>query len=519
MSVSIRDIRRLLRLLGNPAALLRHPLARRIIQTLGSGSRTPSENGERVRAVIRGALKSIASYSGDFHTAEIRARAARIIELCDLEGCTHEDVIREIGLSRRQFYRDRSMGMELVAIELDSVLVGNPQRTASAAHRRFEFDIAETLIRTGRPVDAENILLRLCENTKEEDRTLSCALLVYSACESGDTNGVCKALALAKQYLPKGVASGVVGARLELALCDADELLGRRGARARRLRTLDRLRTMGDDTDERWETLASGLISHATSANARGDFETSLACLHEADALLHRCEEPSTALPAMIANMLGVTLMMMPSSLEAAMEQHRRAVQIARQRGLARIAVASTLNEFAIAMWRGRAHEVYDQALSALALGRITTTPEEYGRMALLVAKICLEAGQYDQARALLDEIGTPGGTLPRLRVRVSLLQTELYLQLQEFDKAAFCAEQALQFATDASERSLRGTALLLLAESRAGQSHEPAAREAFSAAIDHLVRYGSAHALERARRGFALLRSTSGTLKALVAK
>jgi tetratricopeptide (TPR) repeat protein len=493
----------LLRALGNPVALRRDPLAARLV---GQGRADPAalqERVERVLAIIRASLASMCSHAGADRPNERMRRAASIIERCDLGGSSHDAVANEIGLARRQFYRDRSLALDALALELDDLVRTKPARVvAHVDAARLNFDVAETLVGVGRYDEAEALLGRMCASSDGDERLRAAARLVEAANESGERARTQRAIDCAHTVeASAGPALLPVQARFDLALILADDMLAAPVGDERRMALLDRLRALTASTDERWETLALGLSHRATAAQTQGDFATALTSLHEAEAVLRRCERPPLTLTALLPNLLGVVLMMLPQSLDAASEQHKLAVLAGRPRGLMRIVVASTLNDYAIDLWQGRAPLICAQAMETLEAARAVTAREEFGRLTILVAKIAMGAGRLDDALRLLRDIQGSHDDYPRLHPRAILVEAEVLLRAGDFRRAAAAARTALAVTRRNGESSLVGTALLLNAEALVGTDHRRLARRTLKEALLALEQTGSAHALGRARK------------------
>jgi tetratricopeptide (TPR) repeat protein len=92
-------IRHLVRHIADPAELRKNPLVAERI----AGWRAEEQQAIllQLRAMIRAALPE-------------NSRAARIVQRCDIEGASHKEVTHELGISRRQFYRERARARELI---------------------------------------------------------------------------------------------------------------------------------------------------------------------------------------------------------------------------------------------------------------------------------------------------------------------------------------------------------------------------------------------------------------------
>ncbi len=502
MAVSSRDVRRLLRVLGNPVALRRDPLAARLVGESKADVAALQERADRVLAIVRASLASMCSHAGAHAANEHMRRAAAIVERCDLAGGSHDRVAADIGIARRQFYRDRALAFDALALELDDLLRARsvPPSVDGAAHVGFE--IAEALAGVGKYDDVEALLGGIATAATCDDRFRAIARWLETACESGERARIRRALARARGVATTlERAAAFPRARFDLALLQAAELLEGSDRSVERSPLLDALRSCLESNDERWEALSMGLTQHATAAHTQGDFPAALASLHEAEAVIRRCERPAKTFAAYLPNLLGVTLMMMPRSLDAASEQHRLAVELGRARGLMRIVIASTLNDCAIELWQGRAHSVCDRAMETLAAARSVMSHDEFGRIAILTAKIALGAGRLDEALKLLSEVKGSNGNYVRLRPRAILVEAQVMLQVGDTKRACKAARAAVSVAKRSGEASLVGTALLINAEALAATPQRSLARRALREATLVLEQSGSPHVLDRARK------------------
>jgi tetratricopeptide (TPR) repeat protein len=500
MAVSAHDVRRLLRVLGNPVALRRDPLAACLVGEGKADIAALQERADRVLAIVRASLSSMCSHAGAHASNERMRRAAAIVERCDLAGGSHDDVAADLGIARRQFYRDRGLALDALALELGDLLRSRsaPPSIDGAAH--FGFEIAEALAGVGKYDDVETLLNDIASSAPCDDRFRASARGLETACESGERVRIERALAHARNIASSPeVPSTFARLRFDLAVLQGGELLDGTECDPQRLASLDALRSSHESSDERWEALALGLTQHATAAHTMGDFGTALASLHEAEAVIRRCERPAKTFAAYLPNLLGVSLMMMPRSLDAASEQHRLAIELGRARGLMRIVIASTLNDCAIELWQGRAHAVCDRAIETLAGARAVMSHDEFGRSAILTAKIALGAGRLDEALKLLEEVKGSNGNYLRLRPRAILVEAEVMLQVGDVKRACKAARAAVNVARRSGEASLVGTALLFNAEALAATHQRSLARRTLREATQVLQRSGSPHALGRA--------------------
>ena len=106
------DVRRLLRYLNDPRELRRNALVAHLFES--QGERTPKAQANvaamaRLRELLKRALERLEPHAESSPRAAARDRRLyTILMQCDIAGEKHETVARELGLSLRQFYRERN---------------------------------------------------------------------------------------------------------------------------------------------------------------------------------------------------------------------------------------------------------------------------------------------------------------------------------------------------------------------------------------------------------------------------
>ena len=186
-------------------------------------------------------------------------RAASIVERCDLAGKSHDDVAAELGVARRQFYRDRALAFDALALELGDLLRSRsmPPSIDGAAH--FGFEIAEALAGVGKYDDVEALLGGIAVTAKCDDRFRAMARWLETASESGERVRIQRALERAHQVAPSEQPAPFAYARFELAVLQAEELLEGADRSEERYAVLSALRSSHESNDERWEGARDGV--------------------------------------------------------------------------------------------------------------------------------------------------------------------------------------------------------------------------------------------------------------------
>jgi tetratricopeptide (TPR) repeat protein/ribosomal protein S14 len=131
-------IRHLVRHIADPSELRKNPL---VAERL-AGARPDEQQAFmlQLRAMIRAALPE-------------GSRAARIVQRCDIEGASHKAVVHELGISRRQFYRERARARELIV----EAIRAQPNVTVGKTRRETYLEEIETLhelVNQGRTAEA-----------------------------------------------------------------------------------------------------------------------------------------------------------------------------------------------------------------------------------------------------------------------------------------------------------------------------------------------------------------------------
>ena len=131
-------IRHLVRHIAEPSELRKNPL---VAERLAAARADEQQAFMlQLRATIRAALPE-------------GSRAARIVQRCDIEGASHKAVVHELGISRRQFYRERARARELIV----EALRQHPNAAVGKTRQESYLEAIETLhelVNQGRTAEA-----------------------------------------------------------------------------------------------------------------------------------------------------------------------------------------------------------------------------------------------------------------------------------------------------------------------------------------------------------------------------
>ena len=238
-------IRHLVRHIAEPSELRKNPL----VAERFAGARPDEAQAFmlQLRATIRAALPE-------------GSRAARIVQRCDIEGASHKAVVHELGISRRQFYRERARARELIV----EALRQHPNAAVAKTRQESYLEEIETLhelVNQGRTAEALSygeILLergappeicaslhaaRATAHTERGDHEQARAELALGERKTSGAGGAAAELAFARGYAeyvrPAFARASELAARAaELSVPPAGAQDWQRRAHARHLRFL-----------------------------------------------------------------------------------------------------------------------------------------------------------------------------------------------------------------------------------------------------------------------------------------
>lgn len=492
-------VRHLLRHLNDPQALAANPLTADLFRKRASTRASGREALLTVRETVVRCIEQIGGHAGDAVVREQNRRAAAILKRCDVEGASHSEVAVELGLSRRQFYRDRGIALQLLAVEMESRLHAPPAALHSVNDAAtLAFESVASLLAIGKFEDAKEVLERIASSTPNDDDALRALCdLVEVACEEMRDAEALQVLERARRYQ---TISPATLARLALAesaystlICDHGE------AAAHRRFGLHTLRRA--PTTDGGEMLTRTFLAEAAAMRERGDARAALDAIADAETILDRNQPFYPMLQALILNEQGAALMLLPGSLAEASAIHRRAAEVARERRYMRIAFASLLNDCAVDYWQGKTKSALSTARGVLDAARNVVFSQEFARMALLVSTFALAAKETDTALELVEQATCYAGDDGALKSRALLAQTRLHLRTSNHSRALELASETVEHLERSGAKTLVGTALLYAAEAHANMDRHREAVATVTDAIRQLESAGSPFHLCKAHR------------------
>jgi hypothetical protein len=371
---------------------------------------------ELVRAAVR---RTLTEASGGANGA-VSQRAARIVARCDGAGEAHPAVMRDMALSRAEFYRQLAAGRQGLALELH-------RRTAAAArHEPDPFDSrlasAYALALTGRLDDALAFLRPSLDRIRGLERVrIACVLAEFCLDGSrGDDARSYARIAAAAALALDGDAAEIAQAHLayvDVSLAFKDVVAG--GVRLDA--HIDRLRPLAQRNDpSAVDVLSQLIILKATREAYGGAFERAFTILQSSPSNDPFAPVARTTRAEHLMRVASIR-MLLPQPLDAALDDCRRLHRYAAAHGFARMVTAALADRAAIAAIRGESQRALGYAGDAIASSRAFLVPWDHAGVCTMAASVALDAGQPETARAFAVETRryVAGGTFPALLSRI----------------------------------------------------------------------------------------------------
>lgn len=495
-----------MRELDDAAAVRGNPLLRETFAT-SDGTAPPSETEGialfRARAAILSAVASLdAGTSGqNVHFARQRA----IVTRCDLRGEKHAIVAGDLGVSLREFYRERRRAFDRLLAAIRSNLAA-PEPAIRSMPTRFELDLdhVANLRLVGDFGAAFAKLERIAhEADSAEDGVRAWCYGVEIAAEVGDDDRARRFFERAVERATEIAGDRGVG-RAELDVEMASAFVGWHGgdlerssqSLGRAARAAERLRPAADRHEIR--SAAGVLFLFAELACLRGDAAGALASLGRARRLLDRLRHKPPSLLGQLFLELSVVQALVAGGMSRAVEYALEALAIFESgRDGAGVADATGMlcshltacNQLPQARQFGR---------TALQLARATNNAAEVADKALILSLAESLGGDPRRGLALAREAcdGVCGGLF---EVRGPLAAAEAHLRLGEPLEALAAAERVARYARARGMDRYAGAASRVAADAHGALGNLALARDNADAALAALAAHGHPHSLSRA--------------------
>ena len=505
--VPLSETRRLLRRLGDVEELRTNPLAAPYFERAEhvAGSRVVFEQtiAARIRAAVISAIQALEGLSGDRRSHGARQRA--IVYRCDVRGEKHETVARDLGISRREFYRERRRAFERLGLALErefSTTVEVSRIRPTEFHLRLQY--ASSLHLVGR-FDAalDELAVLSAESDDVPDRLRALCYGVEIACDAGEASRAGQLLESARELLR------AVPCEPQYALCRASVALAG-GILAWGTSNIDVASAAYDSaaaelrgTKDQYalELLAATLLRKADVYAESGHPSESLSVLGEARIVCDRMPHDVPLLRGDLAAGLGNAHAVTSGGLSLAIDELQTAFAIYQRHHAIRRAAKTSVELSILFMQR----ENYDESLrygrTALRVARAVCGADEFAYMCLNLSYAEARSGHPDRALSLTREarkLVSEGGFVAAL---CALAVAEARLAAGQYGAAIRGAASARKAMADLGAERYIGAAFRIEAESHEKLGDLLCANEAIRAAIELLRQYGHPFSLVQAYR------------------
>jgi hypothetical protein len=522
----------LLRHLDDPAGLRANALVGPLFEQVEGGSRTSTVLG-KVQDLVGRCAEQLRTDADGPESRERRERQYRILTRCDLGSEQRDAVAADLGLSRRQFYRERKEASEYLARFVAEYVRERLAQTQHVRLDRFALEVAraKALRLAGEAPGSERVLRDLIASangfvSKVEPWCNLIDLLVNdnrSAEARSELEQLRKDLANASD-LPREAAiesrarvdMQVAGylwyqGRMREALALDERAEGDLAAMARSLNPAAR------------EFFVKARIRQAICGLMIGTLEQARLRLEEARAMLVSDDLP-LALRIEFLIIYG-SLKEHAGGSDEAMPLVGEALNLARRHGLVELVIDAVSGLSSTAQVRGDHVASKRFAYDILPVAEQSGLAMQQGVLLNVAAISEASLGKHEaavdlarRARAVLSQDSLES-------IYSSLAEAQASVTIRDFGAASGAAQAAYAAASGIRSDRLGGTALRLLAESAAGLGHAQEAQERIVGAIAALEREGPPFALLQAYQAAAKItgdrrfRRTAAELAAALAR
>ncbi len=499
-----------LRHLGDPAALRQNSLVAPLFGG-ADGALRPASALTTLEDLIRRCAERLRSdETGSDEQRERRGRQHQILVRCDLGSEPHEQVASELGLSRRQFYRERKEAASYLAAFLEREIRERTARAQEVRLDRFALEVAraKALRLAGEPSASERILRDLVIAGEDFGRRVEpwCHLVDLlvndNRSEEAEREVTRLRTELAGARHLDRAAARQAGVRIEMQV--ASHLWSQ--GKMRETLALDEREEGGLAEMARSPSptvreffvrtkirqALCGLMS-GSIARARNNLEEVRATLNSDDLPLAPRIEFLIVYGNLKDHAVGDSSETMTMVFEA--------LDLARRHGLVELVIDAMSGLSSAAQVRGDHKAGREYVYEILPVAERAALPAQHG-MVLNVAAISEAAlGRHEAAVALAHRARSVLATNSLERIYSSLAEAQARVTIGQFAEAGSPATDAHAAAAAIGSDRLGGTALRLLAESAEGLGNLAAARERIVGAIAALEHEGPPSALLQAYR------------------
>jgi tetratricopeptide (TPR) repeat protein len=457
----------------------------------------------RIKAIV---LASIASLETDAASSLRGSRQRSIMERCDIRREKHSAVAIELGISLREFYRERRRAMERLAVLVRAELA-RPSKAVLKTPAAFELDLDRVvnLTRVGDMPAAFMLLESVVRAaTSARDCVRACCLGVELAADGGDAPQCREFFAEARRA---GASLGethdalIVSTELELGRAmqswAAGDLTATRSACDNAVRGATRISASGEPEASRLAVTA--FLRSATFAFAfEENSDLALQRLGEAGRILDRMAHKPPDLSGEFLISLGLSQWYVDGHMGRSLEYLREAAALladAQVTGMLPVALRYLCDSFVMV---GCVPEGRIAGNSAMHAAKAIGSVQIWVYACLSMAAVELACGNAESALELTSRAGTldVGGMS---RAATQMAAAEAHLALRRFDSALELARDLQTREQPGRPQRIAGEALRIAAEAYEGLGNRAAARECIDAAVAILAKRGNQRSKQRA--------------------
>ncbi|HKU81670.1 MAG TPA: hypothetical protein VJP76_05825 [Candidatus Tumulicola sp.] len=497
----------LLRHLHDAAALRANPIAARYFRQSASdgliSEDLQADAMTRLRAALSAALES-AFVRGAGEQASARATRQRaIVERCDLHGESHAAVAADLGLSRREFYRERKRARERLAEYFartpeGSLVQGRPDEFSLA------LAFADSLRGLGRHEAAIASIEALHARAGgAAERIQASVAIAATQCDAGRVDAAAEAIGRARAaYDAQSRRDPMLLIEIEMVAArtlwmsgkPAEEVESKNRWILSQLREPALLRT-----ERTFELEALSLMRLGMLRREVGEPQASLALLRRAEQVVRSLSKPPAALKAELLGNLGLTLMVVPDGMTAAAEALRAYLDYSREHNLLCDSADALSSLATLHLQFGDVAGARAFARSGLELARLVSSKQQLAEVCVIAALAEAEGGDRQASLELIAQaradavVGSPSWAL------TELAEAQVLLSSRAYQRAWRVASEAAELMSALGMVRYSGAALRIAAEAAEGaQRHDDAVRT-IREAVRILEKRGHATSLARA--------------------
>lgn len=504
-SQRVREIQNLLRHVDDAQALRKNGIVAHLFAA--RSAREDRAAVDRVRAALMVAAKMLQNGCSG-RASRIARRQYEIIMRCDLGSELHRVVARDLGLSLRQFYRERHAACERLADLLHQELTRpiEPLRQAPSEFA-MRMSCAQGLRAVGQIDTALDVLRTLAaEATASSERVRVWCEIVITLCETGRITQARQALDsawrlhYAQEYRDEDVRLMLAeiehaGARVAWA---SGDLVGATAAIERVLAMLEPL----DRFCERsraielavWTAIAGGTLQRETGNN-----DAAVEALMRGRETLACTQEPLPGLRAALSISLASAHAVALGGLSMAETELAFGLDYVQRYHLQKDAVTAAALLSMIAFFRGDLDGALKHGRSALSVGRTVSGAETLAYCALNTARVEALLGRGPVGLNLIEEARSRLDRDSMMWTLTDLTEAEVLLEGGAYRRAAAIAANVAALLERFGMERYLGAALRIQADALAAVGDESGASSAIDAAIAILERRGHPFSLAQA--------------------